>query len=66
MKRRELDSVADFLDWRRHNRSRVLRVTKFEVHAAAYVLELEHGASPGRAGNGYLDWLGAEFGMPGE
>jgi hypothetical protein len=41
-------------------------VVKFEVHAAAYVLELEHGASPGGAGDGYLNRVGTEFGMAGD
>src|SRR6266446_593253 len=41
-------------------------MVKFEVHAAADVLELEHGASPGGAGNGDLNRVRAEFGMAGD
>src|ERR1700693_5401304 len=41
-------------------------MAKFEMHAAAYILELEHRASPGGAGDGDLDGLRAEFGMAGE
>ena len=41
-------------------------MTEFEVHAAADVLKLEHGASPGRAGNGNLHRLRTEFGVTGE
>jgi hypothetical protein len=41
-------------------------VTELEVHATADVLQLEHGASPGRTGDGDLDGLGAELGMAGE
>ena len=43
-----------------------MRVAEFEVHATTNVLELEHGASPGRAGDGHLDRLGTEFGMSGQ
>jgi hypothetical protein len=39
---------------------------KFEVHAAAYVLQLQHGASPGGTGYGYLHWVRTEFGMAGD
>ena len=41
-------------------------MAKFEVHAAAYVLELEHGTSPGGTGDGYLNGVGTEFGMAGD
>jgi hypothetical protein len=58
--------VANFLDGRGHDRSGVERVTKFEVHAATYVLQLEHGPSPGRAGDGDLHGLRAELGMAGK
>jgi len=58
--------VADFLDGAGDDRGGVLRVVKFEVHAAADVLEFEHGASPGGAGDGYVNWVGTEFGMAGE
>jgi len=36
------------------------------VHAAADILQLEHGASPGGTGDGDVNGLGAEFGMAGE
>ena len=58
--------VADFLDGRRDDGSGVFGVTEFEVHAAADVLQLEHGASPGGTGNGDLHGAGAEFGMTGD
>src|SRR5580700_3414522 len=41
-------------------------MAKLEVHAAADILQLEHGASPGRAGDGDLYGLRAELGMAGE
>lgn len=41
------------------------RMAKFEVHAAANVLSFQHGASPGRAGDGDQYGLRAELGMPG-
>src|ERR1700690_691324 len=41
-------------------------MAKFEGHAAADVLQLEHGASPGGTGDGHLHGLGTEFGMTGE
>ena len=41
-------------------------MAEFEVHAAADVLQLEHGASPGGAGDGDLHGLGAELGVAGE
>jgi len=58
--------VADFLDGRGDDGGVVFGVVKFEVHAAAYVLELEHGASPGGAGDGDVNWVRAEFGMAGD
>ena len=58
--------VANFLDGRGDDGSWVAGMAEFEVHAAANVLELEHGASPGRAGDGYLHGFGAEFGMAGD
>ncbi len=58
--------VADFLDGRGDDWGGVFGVAKFEVHAAAYVLELEHGASPGGAGYGYLNGVRTEFGMAGD
>jgi hypothetical protein len=58
--------VADFLDGRRDNRSVVSGMAKFEVHAAAYILKLEHGPSPRAAGDSDLDWVRAEFGVAGE
>jgi hypothetical protein len=59
-------AVSDVLNGGGDDRSRVLGMAEFEVHAAAYVLELEHGASPGGTGDGDLDGLGAEFRMTGE
>jgi hypothetical protein len=59
-------AVSDVLNGGGDDRSRVLGVAEFEVHAAAYVLEFEHGASPGGTGDGDLDWLGTEFRMAGE
>ena len=58
--------VADFLDGRGDDGGVVFRVVKFEVHAPANVLELEHGASPGGAGDGYMNRVGTEFGMAGD
>ncbi len=58
--------VADFLDGRGYDRGVVLGVVKFEVHAASDVLEFEHGTSPGGAGDGYLNRIGAEFGVAGD
>ena len=43
-----------------------MRVAKFQLHAATDVLELEHGASPGGAGDGDLHGMGAELGVAGE
>jgi hypothetical protein len=59
-------AVADILNGGGDDRSWVLGVAELEVHAAAYVLELEHGASPGGAGDGDLNGLRTEFGMAGE
>jgi hypothetical protein len=36
------------------------------MHAAPYVLELEHGASPGGTGDGNLNRAGTKFGMAGK
>ena len=41
-------------------------MAEFQVHAAADVLQLEHGASPGGTGDRDLHRLRAEFGMAGE
>jgi hypothetical protein len=57
--------VANFLDGRGDDWRVVLGVMKFKMHAAAYVLELEHGASPGGAGDGYLNWVGTKLRMAG-
>src|SRR5580658_5558968 len=57
--------VADFLNGRGNDGSVVFGVAKFEVHTAANVLELEHGTSPGGAGDSDLNRVGAEFGMSG-
>ena len=43
-----------------------MRVVKFQVHATADVLEFEHGAAPGGASDGYMDWVRTEFWMAGE
>ena len=58
--------VADFLDGAGDDGGGVFGVMKFEVHAAAYILELEHGASPSGTGDGDVDGVGTEFGMAGE
>jgi hypothetical protein len=58
--------VADFLNRRSDDGGVVFGVAKFEVHAAAYVLELEHGTSPGGASNSDLNRVGTEFGMAGD
>jgi len=58
--------VADFLDGTGDDGGVVFGVVKFEMHAAAYVLELEHGASPGGTGDGDLNGVRTEFGMAGE
>jgi len=60
------DIVANFLDRRGDDGSGIEGVTKLEVHAAANVLQLEHGTSPGGTGDGDLHGLGTEFGMTGE
>jgi hypothetical protein len=59
-------AVSDVLNGGGDDGSGVLGMAEFEVHAAAYVLQLEHGASPGGAGDGDLDGLGTEFRMAGE
>ena len=41
-------------------------MVKFQVHAAADVLKFEHGASPGGASDGHMDWVGTEFWVAGE
>ena len=58
--------VADFLDWRGDDWGVVFGVVKFEMHAAADILELEHGASPGGTGDGDLNRVRTEFGMAGD
>ena len=58
-------AVADFLDGRGDDGGVVLGVVKFEMHTAAYVLQLEHGASPGGAGDGDLNRIRTEFGVAG-
>jgi hypothetical protein len=58
--------VANFLDGRGDDGGGVLGMAEFEVHAAADVLQLEHGTSPSRAGNGDLHRLRAELGMTGD
>jgi hypothetical protein len=58
--------VADFLDGRGDDGGVVFGVAEFEVHTAADVLELEHGTSPGGAGDGNLHGPWAEFGMAGD
>jgi hypothetical protein len=60
------NAIADFLDRRSDDGRRVLGMTEFEMHTAADVLQLEHGTSPGGAGDGDLDGLRAELGMAGE
>jgi hypothetical protein len=58
--------VADFLDGAGDDGGVVSGVAEFEVHAAADVLEFEHGTSPGGAGDGDLHGAGTEFGMAGD
>jgi hypothetical protein len=58
--------VADFLDGGRDDGGGVFGVAEFQVHAAAYILELEHGATPGGTSDGDVNWVGAKFGMAGE
>jgi hypothetical protein len=58
--------VSDFLNGAGDDGSGVLRVVKFEVHAASDVLEFEHGASPGGTSDGDLNRVGAKFGMAGD
>ena len=41
-------------------------MAEFQVHAAADVLQLEHGASPGGTSDSDLDRLRTEFRMAGE
>ena len=41
-------------------------MAEFEVHTAADVLQFEHGAAQGGAGDGDLHGVGAELGMAGE
>lgn len=48
---------ADFLNLRGDDGRAVLGVMKLQMHAAADVAKLEHGASPRRAGDRYLHWL---------
>src|SRR5208282_5112852 len=63
---RELNFVADLLDGGGDDGRGVLRMTELEMHTAADVLQLEHGASPGGTGDGDLHGLGAELGVTGE
>jgi hypothetical protein len=58
--------VADFLDGGCDDGGVVLGVAKLEVHTAADVLELKHGASPGGTGDGDVNRVGAKFGMAGD
>lgn len=41
-------------------------MAEFQVHAAAHILEFEHGASPGGTGDSNLHRLGTELGMAGQ
>jgi hypothetical protein len=41
-------------------------VVKFQVHAAAHILKLEHGTSPGGTGDGYMNWVRAKLRMAGK
>ena len=60
------NAVADFLDGRSNDGGGVLGVPKFEVHATADILQLEHGAAPGGTGDRDLHRLGTKFGMAGD
>ena len=66
LKNGQFDVIADLPDLRSHDRRGVLWVAELEMHAAADVLDLQHRASPGGAGDSDLYGLGAEFGMTGE
>src|ERR1700722_5055570 len=59
-------AVADFLDGRSDDGGGELGGAKFQVHAAADVWQLEHGAAPGRTGDRHLHWLGTKFRMAGD
>jgi len=56
--------LADLPDTRGHNGCPVLGMTKFKMHAATDETALQHGASPGRTGNRYLNWFRTVLGMP--
>ena len=59
------DVVPDFLDGRGDDGGGVFGMAEFEVHTAAHVLQLEHRAAPGRAGNSDLHRFWTEAWMPG-
>lgn len=52
-------------DGRRDNRSAIIRVAIFEMHAPAQESGFEHGAAPVRSGDANQDRLGAKFRMAG-
>jgi len=54
---------VDLFDSGRNNRSLIFGMMKFQVHASAYEMQLQHRAAPSRASNGDLNWLGTEFRM---
>lgn len=61
-----IGEFADLLDWRGDYRSGVSGVVKLQVHAAADEAGFQHGASPGRPGDGDLHGLRTILGMAGD
>src|SRR5208282_1494289 len=57
------DWLADFLNRRRDNGCAVGGVMKLQLHTATDEAQLDHGTTPGRARDGYLDWLRTELRM---
>src|SRR5271155_2007722 len=59
--------VTDFYvhDGRGYDGAAIVGVTVFEVHSAAQVCRLQHGAAPVAAADSYQHRFGAEFGMAG-
>lgn len=56
--------LADFLNAGGDNWCGVLRMAEFHMHPASDETAFNHGASPSRASNGYLNWFGTILGMP--
>ena len=53
----QLGALADFLNTRRDNRRAVFGMMKLQVHTVTNEVRLEHGTAPGRACDGYLNWM---------